>query len=376
MAEQDGQERTEQPTDKRLREAREKGQVARSRELGTTLMLLSGAGAMLVFGGHITGGLAQVMYQSFTFERDQLADTQFPLNLFMHSVALMLIKLTPLFAVFVVAAVAGAIALSGWNFSTQALEPKLSKIDPIKGMKKVFGPQSLMELAKALAKFALLVGAGIVVLWWLSDRLLTLGRQPVEQAVIDSLWIIMWTFFFVSLTTTVVALVDVPFQKWNHVRQLRMTRQEVRQEHKDTDGSPELKQRIRRTQQEMAFKRMMEEVPKADVIITNPTHFSVAVRYEHGATRAPKVVAKGADFVAFEIRRVAQEHDVPLLRAPSLARAIYFTTDLDKEIPEGLYTAVAQVLAYVYQLRDPKRRSPVPLKVNNLPIPDELRHDD
>ena len=203
-----------------------------------------------------------------------------------------------------------------------------------------------------------------------------LGRQPVEQAIVDSMWIIMWTFLAVSLTMIVVAVVDVPFQMWNHKRQLRMTRQEVKQEHKDTDGSPELKQRIRRTQHEMAAQRMMQDVPKADVVITNPTHFAVAVKYKHGESRAPVVVAKGADLVAFEIRRVATEHHVPLLRAPALARAIYFTTDLDAEIPEGLYTAVAQVLAYVYQLRDPGRRSPPPLKVNDLPIPDDLRHDD
>ncbi len=375
MAEESGQERTEQPTEKRLREAREKGQVARSRELTTTFMLLGSAACLMLFGPSIVEGLMEVMADAFTMERARIFDPAHMTAMFLDSVARGLWILTPLFAVLVVAAVAGSVALSGWNFSTKALAVKLSKLDPLKGMKRIFGPQALMELAKAVLKFALFVGAGMALLSGLSGSLMGLAREPLPRALAHAGELLVWAFIAISSTMIVVALIDAPFQKWNHRRQLKMTRQEIKQEHKETDGSPELKQKIRQTQMSMAQRRMMEAVPEADVVITNPTHFAVAIKYDQKSMRAPVVVAKGADYVAFEIRRVAQESGVTLISAPPLARAVYFTTELDQEIPEGLYVAVAQVLAYVFQLRKGGGPRP-PFDPSDLPIPGEMRRDE
>ena len=376
MAEESGQERTEEPTEKRLREAREKGQVARSRELTTTFMLMGSAACLLVFGPYLMEGLLEVMGNAFAMERSKIFDQSYMISLFLDSVSQGLLMLAPLFVVLVIAAFAGATALSGWNFSTQALAVKLSKLDPLKGMKRIFGPQALMELAKALAKFFIIVGVGVLVLSNVGSTLMGLGREPLPSALAHAGEVVLWSFLAVSSTMILIAAVDAPFQKWNHKRQLKMTRQEIKQEHKDTDGSPELKQKIRQTQMSMAQRRMMEEVPQADVVITNPTHFSVAIKYDQEKMRAPVVVAKGADYVAFEIRRIAQESNVTMLSAPPLARAVYFSTELNEEIPEGLYVAVAQVLAYVFQLKKVgPRGASRPFNADDLPIPEEMRRD-
>lgn len=376
MAEsEDGAERSEEPTEKRLREAREKGQVARSRELTTTVMLIGSAVGLLVFGTMIVEAMMAVMQKSFTVGRAQIFDTNYMSGAFMEAVAYTLLMLSPFLMVMLIAAIVGSIAVSGWNFSLQALAPKFSKIDPISGMKRIFGPQGLMELFKALAKFFVITGAGIFVLYSVTDRVLHLGLEPIDSAIADAGYLLIWTFLAVSVSTLLIAVVDVPFQLWNHKRQLKMTKQEVKQENKEVHGSPELKGRIRRMQMELAARRMMEAVPKADVVITNPTHFAVAVKYDQANMRAPVVVAKGADYVAFEIRRIAQESNVPILSAPPLARALYHTTELDAEIPEGLYLAVARVLAYIFHLRKSAASvNPDEFGKMDLPIPDDLKH--
>ncbi|HGX93457.1 MAG TPA: flagellar biosynthesis protein FlhB [Candidatus Tenderia sp.] len=376
MAEDSGQERSEEPTEKKLRESREKGQMARSRELTTTVMLMSAAACLLLFGAGIVEGLMEVMVNALSMERAKVFDTRYMVPLFLESVAQGMWILMPLFVVLVIAAVVGSVALSGWNFSTKALAVKMSKLDPLKGMKKILGPQALMELVKAVLKFVFFVGVGIWLMSSVSSSLMGLAREPLPSALAHAGDVVLWSFLAVSSTMILISLLDAPFQVWNHKRQLKMTRQDVKQEHKDTDGSPELKQKIRQTQMNMSQRRMMEDVPDADVIITNPTHFAVAIKYDQGDMRAPIVVAKGADYVAFEIRRVAKESNVTILSSPSLARAVYFTTELNQEIPEGLYVAVAQVLAYVFQLR---KLGPAgvnkPLNPDDLPIPDEMRRD-
>lgn len=375
MAESDGSDRSEEPTEKKLREAREKGQVARSRELTTTVMLLASAVGLLLFGTMIVESLMTVMYSSFTTSREQLFDTTHMTTAFQDAISYALLMLSPFLVLMLVAAVVGSIAVSGWNFSLQALAPKFSKLNPLSGMKRILGPQGLMELAKALAKFFVITGSGVFVLYSVTGLVLNLGLEPVETAISHAGTLITWTFLAVSLSTILIAAVDVPFQLWNHKRQLKMTKQEVKQENKDVHGSPELKGRIRRTQMEMAMKRMMEAVPKADVIITNPTHFAVAVKYDQDKMRAPVVVAKGADYVAFEIRRIAQENNVPILSSPPLARAIYHTTEIDSEIPEGLYLAVARVLAYIFHLRRTASSvNPDDLEMSDLPIPEDMKH--
>ena len=376
MAESDDGERSEEPTEKKLREAREKGQVARSRELTTFVMLLGSSVGLLVFGHMIVESMMSIMRNSFTTPRDQLFDSVHMTLAFQEAVSNSLLMLSPFFVLMAISAVVGSIAISGWNFSLQALAPKFSKLNPLTGMKRIFGPQGLMELTKALAKFFVISAAGILVLYNITDEVMGLGSEPVAQAISHAGSLLVWTFLAVSMSTLLIAMIDVPFQIWNHKRQLKMTKQDVKQENKDVYGSPELKGRIRRTQMEMSMKRMMESVPKADVVITNPTHFSIAVKYDPDNMRAPVVVAKGADYVAFEIRRIAKENKVPILSAPPLARAIYHTTEIDDEIPEGLYLAVARVLAYIFHLRRTASSvNPDDLKMMDISIPEDMQYD-
>ncbi len=372
MAQNDGQERTEEATPKRLREAREKGQVARSRELTTMAMLLASAGALLFMGEGIVRGLLAIFEKNFTVERERLLDPAALPNLFLQAVFDAVLLLAPLFVLMVAVAVFASIAISGWNFSTQALAFKWEKLDPIKGMGRIFAVRGLIELLKALAKFLLIGAVAVGVLWNGMGEFLQLGEQPLHSAMAQTARLLLWSFLLISLSMIVIALLDVPFQLWDHARQLKMTRQEVKEEHKQTEGNPEVRGRIRQLQREMAQRRMMAEVPNADVIITNPTHYAVALRYDQQRMKAPKVVAMGVDRIAEQIRAVGEEHGVPLLSAPPLARALYYNAEIDQEIPAGLYQAVAQVLAYVFHLNEVGGRAE---ELNDLPIPEELRHD-
>ncbi len=372
----DGQDKSEEPTAKRLADARKKGEVARSKELTTTVMLICGAVSILIFGHWTVEAMFDIARGSFSLDREQVFNSSLGLNAFMESIAIALSSLTPFLLVMLASAIVGSLAMSGWNFSTQALVPKPSKMNPLKGVKKMVGTQALMELGKSIVKFAVIMGLGVVLLWWFMDEVLVLAREPLEQAIEHGSLMVVWVFLLVSLTMILIAVVDVPFQAWNHRKQLKMTKQEVKQENKDTEGSPELKSRIRQTQMEVMIRRMMQAVPEADVVITNPTHFSVAIKYDQDKMRAPIVVAKGADFVAFEIRRIAQENNVPILSAPPLARAIYHTTELDQEIPEGLYLAVAQVLAFVFHLRQkPGKSGSSEINMPNVEVPDDMHYD-
>ena len=377
MAENDtSQEKTEQPTPKRLREAKEKGQVATSRELNTTLVLLVGAGSLLVFGGGILKTLQDILRGSFTLERATLFDPGLMHAMLQLRIMEALIMLLPLFAALLVGAVIGPMAMSGGSrFSAKAMQPKLSKLNPISGLKRIFSAQGAMEFGKTLIKFTLIAAVAGTLLWGLSSTLLGLGHQPLEQGLMHAGWLLGWTFLMLAATLILVALVDVPFQLWSHQKQLRMTKQQVKDEFKETEGKPEVKSKIRQTQQELARRRMMAEVPKADVVVTNPTHFAVALRYDQSRMGAPRVVAKGADLVAAEIREVAREARVPLFAAPPLARALYYSTRIDQEIPSGLYVAVAQVLAYVYQLRNHSPRTDAPRPPEpptDLPVPEDF----
>jgi flagellar biosynthetic protein FlhB len=249
--------------------------------------------------------------------------------------------------------------------------PKLDRLDPIKGLKRMFGVKGLMELVKGLAKFVLILGFSLVALHIKRDAIFSLGSGDVISAIAAAAHILLFTFIVVSCATIIVALVDAPFQLWQHTKQLRMSRQEIKDEMKDTDGSPELKGRVRNMQQEVARRRMMEEVPKADVVITNPEHYAVALKFDVDTMRAPVVVARGVDEIAANIRAVAEKHNVTIMASPPLARAIYHTTKINREIPAGLYVAVARVLAYVFQLRDGATDLVLP---TDLPIPTEFTY--
>jgi len=374
MAEsEDGQERTEEPTGKRLREAREKGQVPRSRELASMTMLMAASIGLLVMGQGIAAHLEGLLTRAFTLERTLAFDKSAALAFVVRLLSEAMWMLVPFLALLLVAAFLPPIVMGGLVISWDAVGFKWNKLDPLKGLQRMFGLKSLMELGKALAKFAIVATVAALVLWHWSGQFIGLGREPLHQAMAHAASLVAWSFLYMSLALILIAAVDVPFQLWDHNRQLKMTKQEIRDEYKETEGKPEVKSRIRQLQYEMSQRRMMEEVPKADVVVTNPTHFSVALSYDQEQGGAPRVVAKGADMIAMQIRTIARAHDVPLFTAPPLARAIYYNCELDQEIPAGLYVAVAQVLAYVYQLRTILRGGgEPPPPPADLPVPDEL----
>jgi len=346
-----GQDKTEEPTAKRLEDSRKKGQVPRSRELNTMAITLVGTLSLVLMSGQMGDGLSQLMSDNFTISRVEVFDSNAMLERLKQATIDSFILLGPFFIIMPVVAILSSVILGGIAFSTQAMAPKLSKLSPLKGFKRMVSVKSLVELLKTLAKFGLVGGVTALLLNYLIEDFLVLNTMELHQGVSRMGDLIGWSIVLISSTLIFVAMIDVPFQIWDHKKQLKMTRQEIRDEMKETDGRPEVKSRIRQLQQEMAQRRMMDEVPKADVIVTNPTHYAVALRYDQVNMGAPKLVAKGADLIAANIRNVATEANVPIIESPILARAIYFSTDLDRAIPAGLYHVVAKLLAYIFQLK-------------------------
>ena len=377
MAEnQDGQEKTQEPTAKRLADARKKGQVPRSRELNTMAITLIGLGTLFVLAPHFTKGMHTLFVQHFALTRRDMFDTDAMMSHLVIAIEDALFMLLPYFAVMIVVAILSSVALGGFNISGKAIQPKLSKLNPLTGLKRVFSAKGLMELVKSLAKFLLVGSATFLLLYNLSDRLLHLGDLNTQLAIKQGMIIIAWSSVLLSSTLILMAVIDIPFQIWQHKRDLKMTQQELRDELKETDGKPEVKGRIRQMQRELAQRRMMEEVPRADVIVTNPTHYAVALRYDPEVMKAPIVVAKGKELVAANIRKVGESHKVPLVEAPMLARAIYFNTELQQPIPAALFLSVAQLLAYVFQLHAYRKEGgDIPTPPQEYPVPEEYQHD-
>ncbi|ANG61759.1 flagellar biosynthesis protein FlhB [Marinobacterium aestuarii] len=379
MAEETGQEKTEDPTPKRIREAREKGDIPRSKELGATVLLLAAAASALIFGDLVANRMRDMMAGNLSLEREALFDSSMMVAYLARSMFDALMALSGFFGLVLLAAIVGPLALGGWNFSGESIQPKASRINPLSGLKRMFSLKALVELVKALAKFLLVASIAILVLKVMQPRLLGLGSQDVVPAISDAVDIVIWTFLLISASLILISLLDVPFQLYDYSKKMKMTLQEVKDEMKSTEGKPEVKGRIRQLQREISQRQMMGKVPEADVVITNPTHYAVALKYDPESGRAPVVLAKGADFVALRIRELAVEHEVPMLSAPPLARALFQHAELDQEIPAGLFKAVAQVLAYVYQLRSYRKResvAPTQVRDDDLDIPDDLRFDD
>ena len=373
--EQTGQERTEQPTERRLQEARKKGQVPRSRELNTMLSLILASIALLVLGGGISRNIMQISVEGFSISRELAFDaSQLPFQ-FMYMASQTLLALSPFMAVMLVAALAGPLMMGGWSFSLETISFKLEKLNPIKGLARIFSLKGLVELVKALAKFVLLIGAAILVFFTIDQQLLSLTSMSPKAAGIEAVSVLVQVLLILSATTILIVALDVPFELWNHQKQLRMTKQEIKDEMKETDGNPQVKQRIRTMQRQLAESRMMEDVKTADVVITNPTHYAVALQYLDRPGSAPRLVAKGKDLTALRIRSIATEHDIPLFEAPPLARALYRSTEIGHEIPHVLYMAVARVLAYVFQLKNAGPTDYVP-KPDDLDIPLEALGDE
>jgi flagellar biosynthetic protein FlhB len=376
MAEDSDQEKTEEPTSKRLEDARKKGQIARSRELNTFAMLIMSATLFLMQGGAIGKGLLEMMRAEFQMSRATIFD---PLSISLHFKQAMtdgLMLITPFLALTVLVAIVAPISLGGWIFSWEAISPKLEKMDPIKGIPRLFAMRGWIEMLKALLKILLVFAVSVALYRSNIKELLSLSAEPLEQSIGHSLKIIGMCFLLLSASLILIAMLDVPYQLWEHSKKLKMTLQEIKDENKESEGSPETKGRQRRMQMDMAQNRMMAEVPKADVIVTNPSHYAVALRYDQSSNSAPKLVAKGVDLIAAQIRNIAIGAEVPLVASPPLARALYYSTEIDKEIPQGLYLAVAQILAYVYQLKDARDHDwRAPLPPADINVPDEFKRD-
>jgi len=317
--------------------------------------MLAGGTALYMLGGYIAGHMHGMVRRSLTLSRDEALDASYLVPALTNAAADGLRACMPVLLVIMLAAILAPLALGGWSFSTESLAPKLERLNPLKGFKRMFSLRSLVELSKALAKFGTVAVVAVLVLWNDAPALLALGREPTALAIGHAAELSVQGLIVISAGMLIIAGIDVPYQLWQHAKQMKMSREDIRKEMKESEGSPEIKGRIRQIQQEMARQRMMQDVPNADVIVTNPTHFAVALRYDEKRMRAPVVVAKGADLLAARIREVANEHSVAIFEAPPLARLLYRNVDIGAEVPSNLYVAVAQVLSYVFQLRVAKR---------------------
>ncbi|WP_340123076.1 flagellar biosynthesis protein FlhB [Methylobacter svalbardensis] len=374
MADKD--DKTEEPTGKRLEDSRKKGQIARSRELNTFVMLIASAAMFLIQGRQIGKGLIAGMQAQFQLSREVIFDPASPIVFFKQAMIDGLLLLAPFFALMVFVAIITPISMGGWVFSWEAIAFKPSKMNPITGIARMFAVKGLVELFKALLKILLVFAVAVALYKSFIGELLGLSAEPLGQSVSHALNIIGICFLVLSASLVLIVMIDVPYQLWEHTKNLKMSKQEIKDENKESEGSPETKGRQRRAQMEMSQGRMMSAVPDADVIVTNPSHYAVALKYDQNSNGAPKLVAKGVDLIAAQIRNVAIGADVPLVASPPLARALYYSTEIDSEIPQGLYLAVAQILAYVYQLKAAQKNDwRVPLPPADINVPDEFKRD-
>lgn len=350
MAEESDLERTEPASSRRLEQAREEGNVPQSRELMAFMVLAAGAGVFWVLGGWLSQRSSGLLRQGLSFSREAAFDTSLMTGSALSLTAEAFVITGPIFLIAIAAAIVTPFMIGGGVISPKAFQLDFNRMDPIKGFERMFSWQSVAELVKAILK-AMLIGG---VLYWVvkheQDRLFALLSQPIETALISFAQVLLYSFLALVAGLALIAAIDVPFQLWQYHDRLKMTYEELKREARESEGDPHLKARIRSQQRELARSRMMSEVPKADVVVTNPTHFAVALKYESGTMGAPIVVAKGMNLIAQRIRELAGENQVPVLEAPPLARALYRHADVGDQIPAPLYTAVAEVMAYVYQL--------------------------
>ena len=374
MAEASNAEKTEPASAKRLSDARKNGDIPRSREVATFTVLMTAGAGLWMLGGGVVDKLSTTLQRGLSLDREQITNPNVLIERVTTDIGAVMLACLPLALAIMLVAVVSPLLIGGWNFSAKSFMPNFGKLNPMNGLGNMVSSNALVELLKAVAK-TLLVGA---VAWYVvmseKDAVIGLAVEPMGAATAHLAGLIARAFMIMVGSLGAIALLDGPYQKWHYANKLKMTRQEVIQESKESDGNPQIKGKIRQMQREMAKKRMMSNVPTADVVVTNPTHFAVALKYADGQRGAPKVVAKGTDEVAAKIREIAKENKVVLLEAPALARALYKHTDIDDEIPEALFSAVAEVLAYVYQLRAYTKGTTdhYPDRPAKLPVPPEL----
>jgi flagellar biosynthetic protein FlhB len=373
MAEDSDLERTEPASPRRLQEARNKGNIPRSRELNTFAVLMAAGIVLLMMGSHFAQGIAAFLRRGLTFDRAVMNTPDFLWNSLVHAMLEMLQLFFPFLLILLVAVLVAPMMIGGLLFSSEAIQPDFSRLNPLKGITRLFSVTSLAELGKSIAKSLIVGGVGFWIIWRHKEESLSLATESLNAGISHLGGLLTWSFVLITSAMILLVVIDVPFQLWEYYRKLRMTKEEVRQEMKESEGDPQVKARIRSMQREMARRRMMAEVPKADVIVTNPTHFAVALRYNEKEMRAPRVIAKGTYLLAARIRELGVEHGVPILHSPPLARALYKHAELDQEIPSALFAAVAEVLAYVYQLRSYNKQGGIaPQPPENVPVPEGM----
>ena len=370
----DQEEKTEEPTARRLEKAREDGELPRSQELGVAGVMITSMAALFLMGGWLIGRLAELFASGFVIERRHIYSENLSVVQFADIAIESFTLIVPLLILTFVVAILASSAMGGLNFAWKAVQPKASKLNPLNGFKRMFGLKALVELGKSILKFLLVAGVLAYFVYDFADELVALATMSLEPALAAAGEMIGWTVLLVTATLVIIAAIDVPFQSFEFTKRMRMTKQEVKDEFKDIEGQPEVKQKIRQKQREMAEQRMMQQVQDADVVITNPEHFAIALVYDPESDGAPIVVAKGIDHLALRIRNEAKEHGIVQVEIPPLARALYFTTELDATIPEELYYAVAQVIAYVFSLASVRRDGQTATKPNPE-IPNGFRFD-
>jgi flagellar biosynthetic protein FlhB len=372
--ESDSGERTEEPTAHKLRKAREDGQLPRSVELSAAAVTVGALAWLMFTGPSVFTSLANGFASGFVFDRQMLESPHMLPALFFRRIGEGLLPMIPVLALTVALAFAASFAIGGLNFTSKAFAPKFDKLNPLNGFKRMFGAKAGIELGKALAKFAVVT---LLLYWTLTDNLAALaalGAMSLEPALAQTGKIIMHSAVIIACGLILIALIDVPIQRFDFMSKMRMSRQEIRDEMKDMEGRPEVKAQIRRRQREIATQKMMARVKDADVVITNPDHFSVALAYDPASDGAPVVVARGIDHMALRIRNEARQHGVEIFEAPPLARALYYTTDVEQTIPEALYVPVAQVIAYVFSLAS-LRPGVKPMDRPYPKVPSDMRFD-
>ncbi|BCE02228.1 flagellar biosynthesis protein FlhB [Marinicellulosiphila megalodicopiae] len=376
MSDEDSsQEKTEDPTEKRKEKAREDGQVPRSRELNTAVLLTASALCFIFFGPNLVEMGKQIFEINFIFDRDQATDPVKMLASFAATTKVALWGIFPIFIILTIACIIGPIGIGGWNVSMKSALPKANRINPMSGLKKMFSMNSMVELLKSWLKVLGIGGAAVLVLMVEFESLFKMTFEYTMPALTHALNVLLWSFLFISLTTWVLVAIDVPYQIYQVQKKLKMSLQEIKDEYKNSEGKPEVKAKVRQIQREMSQRRMMSDMPDADVVITNPEHYSVALKYDPQSMDVPILVAKGVDQMAMKIREVANEYNISIIQMPPLARSIYHFTEIGREVPEGLYVAVAQVLAYVYQMDQYKKGQGEKPKLQNIEVPDDLRYD-
>jgi flagellar biosynthetic protein FlhB len=372
MAEDSDLEKSEEPTSRRIEQAREQGQVPHSRELGTFLVLIVAGAAFWSMGGWFVGRSMAFVQKGFTIEPQVMREPAMMLPRLAEISSDALFAFSPFFGMLLLAAILPPFFLNAWVFSSKAMVPDLNRLNPLTGFGRMFSWNSLMELGKAILKAGLLGSVAVLLIWKERDEIFGLLGEPLDAGLAHAGNLVSFSFLILASTLVLVVAADVPFQLWQYFDKLKMTKEEVKQEMKEMMGDPHVKGRIRSLQMQAARKRMMSAVPQANVVVTNPTHYAVALAYQTGMA-APRVVAKGAGAIALKIREIAGEHSVPILEAPPLARALYKHAELDAEIPSALYNAVAEVLAYIYQLANWRQAGGVyPVPPRDLPVPPEL----